>query len=99
MPVMDEYEYLENASVLDEPIVRLINWASNEDRPYTYWLFLDLIGWSEDNLAQNLYDLENNRPGFLELSYLADALQVYSTRPNDVREFVDGYERAVMDHA
>lgn len=99
MPTMDEYEYLETADEYLYPIVRLINWASNEDRPYTYTLFLDLIGWTEDHLGQTLYDLSKNTPGYLELGYLADALQVYSNRPNDVRKFVDGYEQAVMDHA
>lgn len=101
MPVMDEYEYLETADEYLYPIVRLIDWARNEEYPdTTYCLFLDLIGWTEEHLGETLYNLRKNTPGYLELSYLADALELYSNRPNDVRKFVNGYElEAVMMNA
>jgi hypothetical protein len=99
MPTMDEYEYLDTANDTTRPVANLISWAYNETYPNTYSLFLDLIGWTEDNLGETIYDLSKHRPGYVELSYLAEALEAYSNRPNDIRDFVDGYEQAVMDHA
>lgn len=99
MPTMDEYEYLETANDTTRPIANLINWAYNESYPNTYTLFLDLIGWTEDHIGETIYDLSKQTPGYVELSYLADALESYSNRPNDIRDFVDGYEQAVMDNA
>lgn len=99
MPAMDEYEYLETANDTTRPVANLINWAYNESYPNTYSLFLDLIGWTEDHFGETIYNLKNQTPGYVELSYLADALEAYSNRPNDIRDFVDGYEQAVMDNA
>jgi len=99
MPELDEYEYLETASERMQPVADLINWAYNETRPLTYWLFLDLIGWSSEHIGENLYDLSKQQPGHTELSYLAEALNVYAYAPNDVRDFVDGFEKASMEGA
>jgi hypothetical protein len=52
-------------------------------------LFLDLIGWSEDELGEPLYSLKNASLGYVELGKLAEALTEYADRPHDVREYVD----------
>ena len=99
MPQMDEYEYLETASERMKPVADLIGWAYNESYPNTYTLFLDLIGWTEEHLGETIYNLGKQTPGYTELSYLAEALTVYAYAPNDVRDFVNGYERATMEGA
>ena len=99
MPQMDEYEYLETASEGMKPVADLIGWAYNETYPTTYTLFLDLIGWTNDYVGQTIYDLKKQTPGYLELSYLAEALNAYSYSPNAVRDFVNGYEQATMEGA
>lgn len=68
----------------------LYSWSLNYDAgkgPFA--LFLDLIGWSEDNLGEPIYSLKDASLGYLELSKLADALNEYTNAPNDVREYVD----------
>lgn len=99
MPEMNEYEYLDTTPEKLEPIAELINWAYNETFPNTYNLFLDLIGWTEENIGETLYNLNKKTPGYRELSYLANALQCYAIRPNDVREYIDGFERASLNGA
>jgi len=106
MPVMNEYEYLETAPEYLAPIVTLINWASNEQWPRneqepatTYALFLDITGLSE---ILGLGPLSAGHPierGYLEMSYLADALDLYSRRPFDVGGFIIEYERLAMETA
>ena len=97
MPVMNEYEYLETASDKMRPVADLIDWAYNESYPNTYTLFLDLIGWTKEHLGETIYNLGKQTPGYVELSYLAKALDAYSYAPYSVREFIDGYERATME--
>jgi hypothetical protein len=64
-------------------VVALINWSENCESPTPLCLFLDLVGWSEtqlgDNLCQKMPDL-----GYIELDYLADALKEYAKKPTDV---------------
>ena len=99
MPELNEYEYLETAPEYLAPIVNLIEWAANENWPSTYALFLDITGLSEDmSLGPLTVDCEIYR-GFLECSYLAAALELWSTRPRDVRDFVEEYERLAMENA
>jgi len=52
-------------------------------------LFLDLIGWSEDELGETIYTLTSASLGYVELSKLADALNEYTDAPHDVRSYVD----------
>lgn len=68
----------------------LYSWSLNHDAgtgPFT--LFLDLIGWSEDEFGETFYDLKSASLGYVELSKLADALNEYTNSPNEVREYVD----------
>ena len=99
MQELNEYEYLETAPEYLAPIVNLINWAANENWPSTYALFLDITGLNyELGLGSLTMDSEITR-GYLECSYLAAALELWSTRPSDVRDFVEEYERLAMETA
>jgi len=70
-------------------VVGLANWSHNCDHPTPFAVFLDLIGWSETELGENITGNKlPNRLGYLELDYLAGALVEYSKRPNDVHQFV-----------
>ena len=68
-------------------------WARNYDyncSPFS--LFLDLIGWSADNVGGNIFDTGSNWSdslGYLELDLLGDALKTYADRPQDVKYWLD----------
>lgn len=68
--------------------VGLVNWSHNCSHPTPFALFLDLIGWSETELGENI---TSKLPtlGYLELDYLAGALVEYSKRPQDVHQWVN----------
>jgi hypothetical protein len=70
-------------------IVGLYNWSLNYEAgkgPMT--LFVDLIGYSEEQIGAPLYDLTNPQLGYLELDYLADALKEYARIGQDAYDFV-----------
>jgi hypothetical protein len=95
---MDIWELLEQTAPRGcEDVQDLYSWSLNYDTgkgPFA--LFLDLIGWSEDELGEPIYDMRNASLGYLELSKLADALTQYTTRPDAAREFVDTLMAAEM---
>lgn len=78
-------------------VVALANWSHNCDYPTPMSTYLDLIGWSEAELGENLCKDTPNRLGYLELSYLADALQEYTKRPTDVYEWVTELMKEEME--
>lgn len=60
----------EYASIKD-----LYEWSTNYDYPSPYSVFLDLIGYSRDELGTALVaDITKAPLGYLELDYIADAL-------------------------
>lgn len=73
-----------------EAVQDLYSWSLNYDAgkgPFT--LFLDLIGWSEDNLGEAMYSLNGSSLGYVEIGKLAEALTEYADRPWDVNEYVN----------
>lgn len=79
----------ETAPVGCSDVQDLYSWSLNYDAgkgPFT--LFLDLIGYSEDNFGETMFDLTSAALGYLELSKLADALQQYTDAPSDVNSYV-----------
>jgi len=101
---MDVYELLDNAPEYAEDVASLYDWSTNYDTgngPFS--LFLDMIGWSDDELGTVIYGPTihwaeqaarnltswNANLGYVELSKLADALKEYVYRPQDVRAYVD----------
>lgn len=74
----------------------LWHWSTNYDAgrgPFT--LFLDLIGYSVEEIGEPLYSMADASLGYVELSKLADALTEYTARPTDVRAWV--YELLAFD--
>ena len=86
----DVWSFTENAPDYASDVADLWHWSTNYAAgkgPFT--LFVDMIGWSEDNIGETLYDLSSASLGYLELDKLADALKQYTARPQDVRAWVD----------
>lgn len=79
--MIDEQKYPE--------VIALYEWSHNFDYPSPMSLYLDLIGYSEEQLGMNLCSEKLPSLGYLELSYLADALKEYTNSPQDVYEFVE----------
>jgi hypothetical protein len=87
----DVWEALEDAQPHVAATADLYHWSTNYDPgkgPMT--LFLDLIGWSADELGMSLYEIgDASGLGYVELDKLGLALREYADRPLDVRSFVD----------
>jgi len=86
----DVWWLLEHAPTGCDAVASLYDWSTNYDPgrgPMT--LFLDLIGWSDDNIGEPIYSLRDASLGYVELSKLADALSAYTDAPHDVRDYVD----------
>jgi len=85
------WEYTENAPDYVEATADLWHWSTNYQAgqgPIT--LFLDLIGWSDEQIGEPLYNMRDAKLGYVELSKLAAALTEYANRPHDVRDWIDG---------
>jgi hypothetical protein len=70
-------------------IVGLYQWSLNYEAgegPMT--LFLDLIGYSQEEIGIPLYNLARPMLGYLELDYLGDALKEYADVGQDAYDFV-----------
>lgn len=67
----------------------LYSWSLNYDSgrgPFV--LFLDLIGYSEEEYGETLYNMRTASLGYLELDKLADALKEYIDAPGAVTGYV-----------
>lgn len=65
-------------------------WGLNFERGNNPFLvFLDLIGWSEDNYGERLATSRTLTLGYVELCHLGEALKEYALNPHDVTEWVD----------
>lgn len=82
------YELLDNAPEKLEPIARLFRWSENYNFPTPASLYLDLVGYSEDELGVRLCEEKMPALGYLELYYLGEALSCYSDRPQDAADYV-----------
>jgi hypothetical protein len=72
-----------------EAVQDLYSWSLNHDAgkgPFT--LFLDLIGWTQEEYGEAFYNLSDPSLGYLELSKLSAALSEYVEDPNVVRVYV-----------
>jgi hypothetical protein len=85
----DFWALLEDPPKACADVAALWSWSLNYDAgkgPAT--LFLDLIGWAQEEYGQALYNLADASLGYRELEYLRDALSEYLADPHSVREFV-----------
>lgn len=71
----------ESAPASLEAVADLYSWSSNCEKFEPFRKFLGLIGYLEGETGEGFI-------GFLELSKVASALQVYSERPQEVKDFI-----------
>lgn len=72
-------------------VAAFARWSENYDSPRPFTLFLDLIGYSDEEFGEPLFDLTKvaAQLGYFEIGQLADALRQYADNPGNVREWVD----------
>ena len=94
MAYLDEYTTLEqledNAPKWASATIALASWSrGNYDFSRSpYLLFLDLIGYSEEEYGTSFISEPSKVLGYLEMDYLADALKEYATRPQDIADII-----------
>jgi hypothetical protein len=85
----DVWEFLDTEAQGADEVRALANWATNYDAGRSpFGVFLDLIGWSEDNLGESLVPNPSSVIGYLEADYLADALKEYAHNPSAVMSWI-----------
>jgi len=83
------WEFLELPNRHAQEAQALYSWGLNCERNSNPFLvFLDLIGWSEENYGEHLVMGSFGSLGYLEQSYLADALKEYADAPHEVTAWV-----------
>lgn len=89
MKTVSVWDFLETEGETAPAVADLYSWGLNCDRKGNpFLLFLDLIGWSEDNYGLRLVeDYAATSYGYLELDYLAKALTAYADNPDTVRHW------------
>ena len=97
--VMSYEQLLDSPPEYAEGVARLWNWSTNHEYPAPSSLFLDLIGYSEEQFGQPLSDLNtiHAKLGFKELGLLSEALSDYANRPHDVLEYVEAVLEAEVE--
>lgn len=73
-----------------EAIQDLYSWSLNFDAgkgPFA--LFLDIVGWSEENIGEAIYNTSQPVIGYVEAAKLGAALTEYADRPHDVMTYVE----------
>jgi hypothetical protein len=71
----------------------LFRWSVNYDHPTPAALFLDIIGYSDEEYGEPMFSLKDcpERFGYMEIGMLADALKEYADDPTRVMEYVKEY--------
>jgi hypothetical protein len=85
---MTYYELLETPPANCEPIARLWTWSENYNYPTPATLFLDITGYSEDELGERLCRDTMPAIGYLEAGMLGEALTAYADYPDTVMAYV-----------
>ena len=84
------FELCDNAPPSVVHTANLISWCEyNYNFPAPSSLFLDLIGYSEEHLGEDLCRDKKPALGYLEIDLLAKALEEYAERPHEVMQFVE----------
>lgn len=79
----------DSAPTYCEGIADLYSWSSNFDHLNPFRIFLDLVGYSLENLGEALVqDITKTPLGSLELSKLGEALVEWANRPQDCEAWV-----------
>jgi hypothetical protein len=85
----DFWELTDQPPAYAEKVAALAHWSTNYSTQTgtPFMVFLDLIGFSFEQFGENTVREPHEVLGYLEISYLADALNEYANRPQDVTEF------------
>jgi hypothetical protein len=86
------FDLCDTAPDYAEETAHLFSWCEgNYDFPAPSSLFLDLIGYSEEEHGKPLVISAGKFPalGYLELDLIAKALTEYASRPEDVYGFIE----------
>ena len=97
-PEMERLALLEEPAPHCESVAGLYSWSENCEHPTPFAVFFDLIGESEEIFGESICGNVTvaeiaRRFGYMELSHLANALDDYATRPNEIRD----YARALVE--
>lgn len=89
-PTNNLWDFLETENPHTEHTNRLFQWGLNYDNRNSPWmLFLDIIGYSQEQYGSNLHKGEYAASiGFLEADYLGRALIEWSDRTQQVEEWI-----------
>jgi hypothetical protein len=84
------WELIENPPTHSTDVAQLYSWSLSCEEFKPFRAFLDLIGYSSENVGSNLANWTDpsNGLGYMELGYLAQALLEYSNRPQAVEGFI-----------
>jgi hypothetical protein len=83
------WELCDTAPEYAADTAHLFSWSEgNYDYPAPSSLYLDLIGYSEEEHGIRLTSEAWPSLGYLELDLIGKALREYAARPNDVYKFV-----------
>jgi len=97
---MTIWDFLEEETKSAEGVRELAFFsASNQSvkRGTTFGVFLDLIGWSSENLGHALVSEPSSVLGYVEADLLSDALKDWSNRPVEVLAWVDKFLAVDME--
>jgi hypothetical protein len=89
--IVSFWELTDNPPTYAEKTAALAHWSTNySTRTGTpFMVFLDLIGFSFEQFGESQVSEPHEVLGYLEISYLADALHEYANRPQDVTDFCE----------
>lgn len=86
---MDVWEFLDTEVQGADEVRALADWSTNYGAGCSpFGVFLDLIGWSEENLGEPLVSDHSSVLGYLEADYLGDALKEYADNPSVVLSWI-----------
>ena len=85
------YDLLNDPPRCATAVANFCDWSTNHDYPRPFVLFLDIIGYSDEEYGEPMFNLNKcaERFGYMEIGKLADALNEYALNPRDVREYVN----------
>jgi hypothetical protein len=79
-------------------VAALYSWSTNYDHSKSpLAMFMDIIGYSEEALGENIFEGSISSMGYIELGHISDAMQEYVRNPQDVYNYLNGLIEAEMN--
>jgi hypothetical protein len=89
MKQVNVWEYIEQAPDCVLNTKQLFQWGLNHDPKTNPWrLFLDIIQFSQEHYATNIYEGNFQCLGPMDVGYLADALNEWACNPRTVEHWI-----------